>query len=62
MNWYLNKRDHPEYKIRFKILLSDFLLNLDQYGKKLSFEYDNPSLMNGISGVGLALLQIMARQ
>lgn len=58
MNQYLKVSRQPEYERKYQQRLSDFLLNLEAYGKQVAFEYCQPGFMNGITGVGYALLQL----
>ena len=44
------------YQRRYEQLLAELLLHLEGYGKQVAHEYYNPSWMNGIAGVGSALL------
>ena len=44
------------YQSRYEQLLAELLLHLEGYGKQMAHEYYNPSWMNGIAGVGSALL------
>lgn len=66
MKKYLSEyaEDMPEdfgkqaYQSRYEQLLAEFLLHLEEYGKQVAHEYYNPSWMNGVAGVGSALLVI----
>lgn len=46
------------YQSCYEQLLAEFLLYLEEYGKQVAHEYYNPSWMNGVAGVGSALLAI----
>ena len=48
--------DLRAYQSRYEQLLAELLLHLEGYGKQVAHEYYNPSWMNGIAGVGSALL------
>lgn len=45
-----------QYLTRFDALFSELLLHMEVYEKKLAYEACNPALMNGITGVGAAML------
>ena len=58
MNDYLKEYDNRGYRERYYNMLQGFLQNLDAAGMQIPLEYLNPAFMNGISGVGMALIQI----
>ena len=60
MNRYLSKygKCNQTYVSRYEALLSDFLLHVPEYAKILVYESQNPGFMNGLAGVGYALLEL----
>lgn len=58
MHEYLRNRDNREFREKYEYLMQGFLQNFFENGSKIPYEFLNPSLMNGISGVGIGLLTI----
>ena len=58
MNSYLKEYDNRAYRERYYSMLQGFLHDLDAVEQQIPLEYLNPAFMNGISGVGMALIQI----
>lgn len=60
MNRYFlkNGKRNQTYVRAYETLLSDFLLHMPEYGKELIYESRNPGFMNGLAGVGYALLEL----
>ncbi len=60
MNRYLSKygKHNQTYVRTYEALLSDLLLHMPEYAKDLVYESQNPGFMNGLAGVGYALLEL----
>ena len=60
MNRYLSKygKHNQTYVRTYEALLSDFLFHMPEYAKDLVYESQNPGFMNGLAGVGYALLEL----
>ena len=60
MNRYFSKngKRNQIYAARYEALLSDFLLHMPEYAKDMVYESQNPGFMNGLAGVGYALLEL----
>lgn len=60
MNRYLSKygKHNQTYVRTYEALLFDLLLHMPEYAKDLVYESQNPGFMNGLAGVGYALLEL----
>ena len=60
MNRYLSKygKHNQTYVRTYEALLSDLLLHMPEYAKDMVYESQNPGFMNGLAGVGYALLEL----
>lgn len=58
MQRYLQIYPCASYQKRYEKLMQHFVLYFDSYKQKAAKEYLNPGFMNGISGVGFALLEM----
>lgn len=58
MQKYLKENQNLEYQNLYTKILNTFVSNLENTEKLNAAEYLNPAFMNGMSGVGLALIEL----